>query len=266
MTEQPVIYAGSDGVALITLNRPQARNAIDSALAAGLLDAFTRAEADEEIRAIVVTGTDPAFCAGLDLKEFARLQQPPAGASAAITMAGELTKPAIGAINGPVMTGGLELVLGLDVLIASERARFADTHAAVGILPGGGMTARLPRAVGSRMALEMSYTGRVIDAAEALRIGLVNRVLPHGDLLPAARAMAATIASRDAAVLRELKKLYQVSNSQTLGEALAHEFRERDARRSSGRGLIPRVDDPAGRLRAGADAASGQIPGSAGGN
>jgi enoyl-CoA hydratase len=242
MTEQPVVYAGSDGVALITLNRPRARNAIDSALAAALTDAFTRAEADTQIRAIVVTGTDPALCAGLDLKEFARLQRPPAGASAAITMAGELTKPTIGAINGPVMTGGLELVLGLDVLIASERARFADTHAAVGILPGGGMTARLPRVVGSRMALEMSYTGRVIGADEALRIGLVNRVVPHGDLLPAARAMAATIASRDAAVLRELKKLYQVSNSRTLGEALAHELRERDARRSSGRGLIPSAD------------------------
>ena len=242
MTGPAVLYTGSDGVAVITLNRPHARNAIDSTLAAGLTDAFTRAEADDAIRVIVVTGTDPAFCAGLDLKEFARLKQPPAGASAAISMAGQLAKPAIGAINGPVMTGGLELALGLDVLIASARARFADTHAAVGILPGGGMTARLPRAVGSRMAMEMSYTGRVIDADEALRIGLVNRVVPHDGLLPAVHAMAATIASRDAAVLRELKKLYRVSNSQTLGEALAHELRERDARRSSGRGLIPSAD------------------------
>lgn len=241
MTDQAVIYAESDAVAVITLNRPHARNAIDSTLAAGLAEAFTRAETSAGIRAVVVTGTDPAFCAGLDLKEFARLQRPPAGASAAITMAGELTKPTIGAINGPAMTGGLELVLGLDVLLASERARFADTHAAVGILPGGGMTARLPRAVGSRIAMEMSYTGRVIDAAEAFRIGLVNRVLPHDDLLPAARAMAATIASRDGAVLRELKQLYQVSNSGTLGQALVHERQERDLRRSSGRGLAPNV-------------------------
>ena len=91
-------------------------------------------------------------------------------------MAGQLTKPALGAINGPVMTGGLELALGLDLLIASERARFADTHAAVGILPGGGMTARLPRAVGSRMAMEMS-TRQGDRAPEALRIGLVNHVV-----------------------------------------------------------------------------------------
>ena len=165
MTSQPVTYAVSDGVAVITLSRPEARNAIDSTLAAGLIDAFTRAESAPEVGAIVVTGADPAFCAGVDLKEFTRLQRPPARASEAIVMAGKLTKPALGAINGPVMTGGLELALGLDLLIASERARFADTHAAVGILPGGGMTARLPRAVGARMAMEMSYTGRVIDAA-----------------------------------------------------------------------------------------------------
>jgi enoyl-CoA hydratase len=241
MTEQPVTYAVSDGVAVITLNRPRARNAIDSALAAGLIDAFSRAEAAPEVRAIVVTGADPAFCAGVDLKEFTRLQRPPARASEAITMAGTLTKPALGAINGPVMTGGLELALGLDLLTASERARFADTHAAVGILPGGGMSARLPRAVGLRMAMEMSYTGRVIDAAEALRIGLVNHVFPHEELLPATLEMAAFVASRDAAVLRELKKLYQVSSGTTLDEALAHELRERDRRRAAGQALTPNV-------------------------
>lgn len=239
MTDQPVIYAVSDRVAFITLNRPRARNAIDSTLAADLASAFKRAESDDGVHAIVVTGTDPAFCAGLDLKEFARLRKPPEGASAVIAMAGDLTKPTIGAVNGPVMTGGLELALGLDVLIASELARFADTHAAIGILPGGGMTARLPRAVGPRVAREMSYTGRVIDAVEAARLGLVNRVVPHSDLLAEARAMAATIASRDPAVLRQLKQLYQVSTGTTLSEALAHETRERDARRSSGRGLIP---------------------------
>jgi enoyl-CoA hydratase len=240
MTELAVCYeVVSDAVAVITLNRARARNAIDSALAAGLIDAFTRAESDPQVRAIVVTGADPAFCAGVDLKEFTRLQRPPARASEAIIMAGELTKPALGAINGPVMTGGLELALGLDVLIASERARFADTHAAVGILPGGGMTARLPRAVGARMAMEMSYTGRVIDAAEAARIGLVNRVVAHEDLLTATLAMAATIASRDPAVLRELKKLYQFGNAATLGDALKHELSERDRRRASGQALTP---------------------------
>ena len=239
MKNQPVSYDVSEGVALITLNRPDARNAIDSFLAARLADAFTRAENNDNVRVIVLTGADPAFCAGLDLKEFARRQSPPEGASAVIAMAGELAKPTIGAINGPVMTGGLELALGLDLLIASERARFGDTHAAVGILPGGGMTARLPRAVGPRMAMEMSLTGRAIDAAEAQRIGLVNRVVPHDELLPQAKDLAALIATRDANVVHELKKLYRASNLGTLGEALDHEHRERDRRRSSGQGLVP---------------------------
>ena len=237
----PVVrYAVRAGVATITFDRPEARNALNEAMVAQADAALTTAEEDPEIAAIVVTGSDPAFCAGLDIREFNATGRPPAGVNDLIQRIPVLSKPTIGAINGPVMTGGLELALGLDVLIASERARFADTHAAVGILPGGGMTARLPRAVGSRMAMEMSYTGRVIDAAEALRIGLVNHMVAHEELLPATLAMAATIASRDPAVLRQLKKLYQVSTTVTMGAAMAHELRERDRRRASGQALTPR--------------------------
>jgi enoyl-CoA hydratase len=242
MPEPVVRYVESGGVATITLDRPQARNALSAALVAQLDTALTRAEESSSVAAIVLTGADPAFCAGLDIKEFNELGRPPAGASNLILRVATLAKPTIGAVNGPVMTGGLELALGLDILIASERARFADTHAKVGILPGGGMTARLPRAVGQRLAMEMSFTGRVLDADDAFRYGLVTRIVPHDELLPTAQAIGATIAERDTAVVRELKKLYLYSLDTNRAGALEHEVAEREARRARGGQLVPRAD------------------------
>ncbi|MFI7670744.1 enoyl-CoA hydratase [Nocardia sp. NPDC049526] len=239
-TDDAVIYSEAAGVATITLNRPAARNAIDSALATALSAGLGRALAAESVRVILLTGADPAFCAGLDIKEFTRTQRPPQGATAAITALSDSAKPTIGAINGAVATGGLELALGLDLLIASDRARFADTHAKVGILPGGGMSARLPRAVGRRLALDMSLTGRVLGAEEALRSGLVSRVVPHGNLMPVAREIAETIAAHDPYVVRELLSLYRYSGEHSLPEALAHEFAEREARRAAGSQLVPK--------------------------
>ncbi|WP_433602346.1 enoyl-CoA hydratase [Nocardia sp. CA-135953] len=239
ITDNEVTYGEWAGVATITLNRPSARNAIDSNLAGALDTCLSRAEAAESVRVIVLTGADPAFCAGLDIKEFTRTRRPPEGATATITRIAQLSKPTIGAINGAVATGGLELALSLDLLIASERALFADTHASVGILPGGGMSARLPRAVGRRLALDMSLTGRVLGADEALRSGLVSRVVPHEELLPVARATAETIAAHDPFVVRELLSLYRYSGDHTQPDALAHEFAEREARRATGRQLVP---------------------------
>jgi len=241
----PVVrYAESAGVATITLDRPDARNALNRALVTELDAALSRAESDPAVAAIVLTGTDPAFCAGLDLKEFTATGRPPAGASDLILRVADLAKPTIGAVNGPVFTGGLELALGLDLLIASDRARFGDTHAKVGILPGGGMTARLPRAVGPRVAVDMSFTGRVLDATEALQHGLVSRVVAHDELLATAQAIGETIAGRDPSVLRELKKLYRVSLDTTLKEALDHEVAEREARRARGGQLVPTLERP----------------------
>jgi enoyl-CoA hydratase len=242
MREPVVRYAEAGGVATITLDRPQARNAMNAALVAELDAALTRAEESPAVAAIILTGADPAFCAGLDIREFRELGRPPAGASDVILRVATLTKPTIGAVNGPVMTGGLELALGLDVLIASERARFADTHAKVGILPGGGMTARLPRAVGQRLAMEMSFTGRVLAADEALWHGLVTRVVPHNELLPTAREIGATIAQHDPNVVRELKRLYRYSLDATSAQALEHEVAEREARRVRRGQLVPRAD------------------------
>jgi enoyl-CoA hydratase len=237
-----VRYTVDGGVATITLDRPAARNAISTALVEQLSTALAAAEADPSVAVIVITGSDPAFCAGLDIKEFNELGRPPTGASELIRGAADITKPTIGAVNGPVMTGGLEFALGLDILIASERARFADTHAKVGLLPAGGMTARLPRAVGQRLAMEMSYTGRVLDADEALRFGLVTRVVPHGELLSAAHTMAATIAQRDVGLLQALKKLYLVSLNSACAEAVRHEVAAREARMRRGAQLVPHSD------------------------
>lgn len=241
-TDGVVRYAEEGGVATITLARPHARNALNAVLVAELDAALTRAENAPSVAAIVLTGADPAFCAGLDIKEFNELGRPPAGASDLILRVATLAKPTIGAVNGAVMTGGLELALGLDVLIASERAQFADTHASVGILPGGGMTARLPRAVGQRLAMEMSFTGRVLDAQDALRHGLVTHVVAHEELMPTAQAIGAKIAERDSNVVRELKKLYRYSLDANRADALEHEVAEREARRARGGQLVPRAD------------------------
>ena len=243
MTEPSLVqYDVRGGVACVTLDRPAARNALNSALVVELDTALTRAEQDADIAVIIITGSDPAFCAGLDIREFNATGRPPVGASDLILRVATLTKPTIGAVNGPVTTGGLELALGLDILVASERAAFADTHASVGILPGGGMTARLPRAVGPRLAMEMSLTGRVLDASEALHYGLVTHVVPHEELMGTAQAIGETIAERDPAVVQELKRLYRVSLDGTLAGGLEHEITERDARRARGGQLLPSSD------------------------
>lgn len=238
--EALVRYAVRGGVSTITLDRPGARNALNAPMVAQVDAALTAAEEDPQVAAIVLTGGDPAFCAGLDIREFNETGRPPLGVNDLIQRIPTLSKPTIGAINGPVMTGGLELALGLDILIASERAVFGDTHAKVGILPGGGMTARLPRAVGQRLALEMSFTGRLLTAAEALEHGLVTHVVPHEELVGKAQELGEAIASRDGAIIQELKRLYRISLDSTMGEGLAHEIAERDARRARGNQLVPK--------------------------
>jgi enoyl-CoA hydratase/carnithine racemase len=248
MTETPgmppsvVTYAVRARVATITLDRPAARNALNAEMVAEVDAALTAAEQDPGVAAIVLTGTDPAFCAGLDIREFQATGRPPAGVNDLIQRVPDLSKPTIGAVNGPVMTGGLELALGLDILIASDRAVFGDTHAKVGILPGGGMTARLPRAVGRRLALEMSLTGRLLAPEEALQHGLVTHVVQHDHLMAKAQELGEAIAARDGAVVQEMKRLYRVSLDNTLADGLAHEIAERDARRARGNQLVPSSD------------------------
>lgn len=193
-------------VAVVTLHRPEQRNALNVALRDALWRTMAQLDADDAVAAVVLTGTDPAFCAGLDLKEIASGALDVAQAVAPATREGRreppsplpsMRTPLIGAVNGVAVTGGLELALRCDFLIASERARFADTHARVGVQPGWGLTVHLAEAVGIRRAKEMSATGNYVDATTALSWGLVNHVVPHDRLLETALTIAGDIASSD---------------------------------------------------------------------
>lgn len=245
-------------VRLLTLNRPEARNALSPVLVAELYDALVAVDSDPSVDVVVLTGADPAFCAGVDLKAAAA---DPAAYFAifddkdCINQVSRVRKPVIGAVNGATFTGGLEMALGCDFLVASERAFFADTHARVGVFPGGGMTARLPTAVGTRRAREMSMTGDIVDAATAERIGLVNDVVPHAELLERAMRSARAICEVDPAMTLELKRVYAEGSGATTTDAL--EIERLAARSWSGRsghaGLARRSDAVMARNR-------GQMP------
>jgi enoyl-CoA hydratase len=226
-----VVVEVEDRVATLTLNRPEARNALNRALMYALWDAIGAAGSDPGVDAVILTGSDPAFCAGLDLKEVAgetpsSAKPRPAGQGPERDTNGlyrflpVIEKPVIGAINGVAATGGLEIALQCTFLVASERARFADTHARVGIMPGGGMTVLMAQSVGLRRAIELSLTGNFLGAEEALGYGLVNHVVDHGELLPFARRLAADIVHNDQRSIRRLVQHYrQMANAATLDEA-----------------------------------------------
>ena len=199
--DELVLVEVADEVATVTLNRPDARNALSRELRKAIHSTMRAVDERDDVAAVVLTGADPAFCAGLDLKELA-------GGGDALAETGavgepgrqrgpfpEMVKPVIGAINGVAITGGFELALACDFLVASEWARFADTHARVGIMPGWGLTVLLPEAIGFRRAKQMSTTGNFLDAPTALTWGLVNHVVPHEELVPFAQGLARDIAS-----------------------------------------------------------------------
>ena len=215
MTESVVLVERNDAVATVTLNRPGARNALSQELRKSLWQAMSELEADGSVSAIVLTGADPAFCAGLDLKELSSTSGAALGETGAAgdTAAGrgpipQMETPVIGAVNGVAITGGFEVALACDFLVASERAAFADTHARMGIMPGWGLTVLLPEAVGYRRAKELSTTGNFLDAQTALGWGLVNHVVPHDELVPFAQKLAADIASNDQAGVRRMLQTY----------------------------------------------------------
>jgi len=201
-----------DRVQTLTLNRPQARNALSAELRRRFFGALRDAEADADVDVVIVTGADPVFCAGLDLKELGDSTQLPDISPQWPPMA----KPVIGAINGAAVTGGLEIALYCDILIASEHARFADTHARVGLLPTWGLSVRLPQKVGVGLARRMSLTGDYLSAADALRAGLVTEIVPHDELLPTAQRVAASIVGNNQNAVRALLASYhRIDASQT---------------------------------------------------
>jgi len=210
----------ADGVAVVTLNRPAKLNALNRALLGRLVSVVDALAAEPGLRAVVLTGAGTAFCAGIDLTELGSTD-PISPDSLDLLRAFPL--PVLGAINGVAVTGGLELALACDFRIASETARFADTHSRVGVVPAWGLTARLPQAVGQSWARQVSFTGDFVDAATALRIGLVNQVMPAADLLGTAVGLAASIASTHEPTLRRVREIYDLVRDGAGAEALAAE-------------------------------------------
>jgi enoyl-CoA hydratase len=228
LKQQLVWLEDRGAVRVLTMNRPEARNALSTSLISALHTALMHADHDPSVRAVVLTGSDPAFSAGLDLKQaqrdgavyFERLH-----AENCITKVAQLSKPVLGAINGAAITGGMEMALGCDFLVASDRAVFADTHARVGIPPRAGMTARLPHAVGVGMARRLSMTGEVIDAARAETMGLVTEVVAHARLLDRTVELATQICEVDAPIMQGLKAIYVAGAAANIDPALAAEQR-----------------------------------------
>lgn len=217
-----VLSEVADRIAVVTLNRPEQRNALSRELQSTLATVIAELDAADDVDVIVLTGADPAFCAGVDLKE---LGSSGGGDTAALVLPKHSrgpfpprTTPLIGAINGVAVTGGLELALACDFLVASDRARFADTHARVGVMPGWGLTVLLPQAVGIRRAREMSITGNFVDAPTALQWGLVNHVVAHDELLGVARQLAADVVSVPSDGVRQMLDTYHRTSAVTLDE------------------------------------------------
>ncbi len=227
MSEPVVLMEKAGGIATVTLNRPEKLNALNRELRTEFCRAMQQLRDDPEAQVVIITGAGRAFCAGLDLRELATDDGRESGALVRdastvsfITVIEEMQVPVIAAVNGFAVTGGFELALACDLIVASEDAQFADTHARVGVMPGGGMTARLPRAVGIRKAKELSLTGNYLGAREAERMGLVNRVVASGTALQEAQTIAAQILSANQSVVRQLKRLYDLTTRATLHDAL----------------------------------------------
>ncbi|MDB5447450.1 MAG: enoyl-CoA hydratase [Phenylobacterium sp.] len=217
------------GVAVVTLNRPEAMNALSRAVQHALHDAIEDVDTDPAVRVIILTGAgERAFTAGLDLKEVSAygMSLSPDGVRGPdpLKRLERCAKPVIGAVNGVAITGGFELALACDILLASSNARFADTHVRVGVTPGWGLSQQLSRRIGISRAKELSLSGNFLDAQTALAWGLVNRVVPPAELMPAARKLAADIASCDADMVRRYKALIDDGFDLPYGEAMALEL------------------------------------------
>jgi enoyl-CoA hydratase len=234
-----VLVDVADGVAVVTLNRPEAMNALSKALRAELAVVMREMDRRDDVRVVVLTGAgDRAFTAGLDLKELGSDASAMGDATGETAEANpvkaveQCSKPVVGAINGVAITGGFELALACDVLIASERARFADTHARVGIMPGWGLSQKLSRLVGIYRAKELSLSGNFLDAATAERWGLVNRVVPAGELLAVAKKLAADMATIEPGFSAAYKRLIDDGFAVGFGEGMALEHARSSAANS----------------------------------
>lgn len=196
-----LLYENQGGIGLLTMNRPEALNALNKETMEELFDFLSDAAKDSELQVLIVTGAGRAFVAGADIKAMLPMT---AGEGLAWGKAGQtvfemiekLPQPVIAAVNGFALGGGCELAMACDIRIASDKAKFGQPEVSLGIIPGFGGTQRLPRLIGKGMAKELIFAGDAIDAAEAYRIGLVNKVTSGEELVPAAKALAEKIMSR----------------------------------------------------------------------
>ena len=228
----PILFETRDGALWLTLNRPAALNALTPAVVDGLASALARAERDPEVRAVVLTGTGRAFCAGADLKYVRESANGDEGAVAAfldavlavMTRLEKFPRPVIAAVNGMALAGGLELVLCCDLVIAARSAKIGDAHANFGLLPGGGGSVRLPRKIGPTRAKYLLYTGEFVPAERLVEAGLVNEVVDDAELPQAAQRLVDRLKAKSPLVLRRMKALVDDGLEQPIETALRLEL------------------------------------------
>ncbi|PKL39027.1 MAG: enoyl-CoA hydratase [Spirochaetae bacterium HGW-Spirochaetae-1] len=226
--ENPVLYQEEGNIAIITLNRPERHNSFTQLLLAQLYDAIEKVDQTPGIRAAIITGNGKSFCSGIDLQVIGKenLFNPRGDGKELPDIMGACDKPIIGAVNGAAVTGGFELALNCDILIASENAKFGDTHAKVGIHPGWGMTQLLQQKIGQQRAKFMSLTCQYIDARRALEWGLVTEVVPAENLMTRAREVASLIGATNPDLMKKIKMLIEYRNSHSLDDSSKFERAE----------------------------------------
>ena len=228
MAYETILVETRGKVSLITLNRPQALNALNSGLVRDLNAALDAAEADPAIGCVVITGSEKAFAAGADIKEMQSLDYPETYLDDFITVwdkVGQRRKPIVAAVAGFALGGGCELAMMCDIILAAETAKFGQPEIKLGVMPGAGGTQRLTRIVGKAKAMEMCLTGRLMDAVEAERSGLVSRIVPVAELLSEALKTAETIAAMSLPIAMMTKESVNRAYETTLAEGIRFERR-----------------------------------------
>ena len=225
MAYENIIFEKEENIAIITFNRPEAMNALNNQTRAEFRAAIDDVAKDDSIKVLILTGSGKAFVAGSDIKEFNATTPFVAHNIMRLgEMVEQLEKPVIAAVNGFCLGGGNEIAMACDIIVASEKAKFGQTEINIGIIPGGGGTQRLQRLIGVCRAKELIFTGDIIRAEEAERLGLVNRVVPVDDLMPAAKEIAAKIAAKSAAALKLAKQAVNYGMQTNLASGLKYEY------------------------------------------
>ena len=226
MDQPSVVTTIETHCATVVLNRPEVLNALSRAVRLAIIETLARLDADPNVRVVILTGAGRAFTAGLDLKELAASEADVSAnvdAENVVAAIERFSKPLIAAVNGVCVTGGVEIILACDIILASDTARFADTHVKIGVTPGWGLSQRLSRLIGIHRAKELSLSARFFSAQEAEAFGIVNRVVPAEDLMPRALELAQSIAQWPPANVKAMKSIIDRGHAMPLGEALAME-------------------------------------------